>query len=310
MSYITSIFAISETYNLAEKTCQIKDAIISRDFIIIRTTNINITEEENTAVPLNPSRPSGAKSMPVPKIVVANINISGEKYMLEHPVFINFYHNTNVVNLFDKSHHNILQNVVSDLAAIKHFASNKWTQFYCEIYNYKFNSAYQELHQIMPNIKLVIDDILECGIFETDYIDKLNASKKYVNRNSLLHNLYNQYRPKYDSHLREIQKIQSDMDALQKARDDLKAANAEKLQLQKEIQKIKIDTDALQKAKDDLKASKAANVELQQEIQRIKNEHVMLKAIEEEEFKTMVNAEIKKIWETIALMQYKASSNF
>lgn len=290
MSYITSIFAISETYNLAEKTCQIKDAIISRDFIIIRTTNINITEEENTAVPLNPSHPSGAKSMPVvvQKREVVNINISGEKYMLEHPVFINFYHNTNVVNLCHgtigpplRTGANILQDVFSELALIKHFASNKWTQFYCEIYNLKFSIAPSPPTNTspIPNIKLVIDDILECGIFEADYIDKLNASKKYVNRNSLLHNLYNQYRPKYDSHLREIQKIKNDTDTLQKARDDLKAA-------------------------------KVANAELQQEIQRITNEHVMLKAIEEEEFKTMVNAEIKKIWETIALMQYKTSSNF
>jgi hypothetical protein len=285
MSYTTSIFAISETYNLAEKTCQIKDAIISQNFIIIRTTNINITEEENTAVPTNLSRPSGIKSMPVSKKVVANIHISGEKYMLEHPVFINFYHNTNVVNLYHgtigsplRNGTNILQDVFSELALIKHFASNKWSQFYCEIYNLNFSIASSPPTNIspIPNIKLAIDDIVECGIFETDYIDKLNASKKYVNRNSPLHNLYNQYRPKYDLHLR---KIQSDMDELQKARDDLKA-------------------------------SKAANVELQQEIQRIKNEHVMLKAIEEEEFKTMVNAEIKKIWETIALMQYKTSTHF
>jgi hypothetical protein len=287
MSYNTSIFAISETYNLAEKTCQIKDAIISRNFIIIRTTNINIAEEENTAVPLNSSRPSGIKSMPVQKREMANINISGEKYMLEHPVFINFYHNTNVVNLchgaIGRPLHtgaNILQDIVSELALIKHFASNKWTQFCYEIYNLNFSTVPNPTNSSpIPNIKLIIDDIVKCGIFETDYIDKLNASKKYVNRNTPLHNLYNQYRPKYDSHLREIQKKQSDTDALQNARDDLKAA-------------------------------KAANAELQQEIQRIKNEHVMLKAIEEEEFKTMVTAEIKKIWEAIALMQYKASSNF
>lgn len=277
MSYTTSIFAISETYNLAQKTCQIKDAIISRDFIIIRTTNINITEEENTAVPVDPFVLSRSPQVASQK-KVTNINISGEKYMLEHPVFINFYHNTNVVNLFDKSHCNILQNVVSDLAAIKHFASNKWIQFYCEIYNYKFKSAYQEL-QIMPNIKLTIDDIVECGIFETDYIDKLNASKKYVNRSSPLYNLYNQYKPKYDTHLRELQRIKNDTNALQKARDDLKIANTEKAQLQ-------------------------------QELQRIKNEHAMSKVIERQEFETRVNAEIQKIWETIALMQYKASSHF
>lgn len=270
MSYTTSIFAISETYNLAEKTCQIKDAIISRDFIIIRTTNIHITEEK-TAVLTNP--------IPVVPKKIANINISGEKYMLEHPVFINFYHNTNVVNLFSNNIGSILNDVVSDLALIKHFASNKWTQFYCEIYNYKFNPVHQEWHQIMPNIKLTIDDIVECGVFETDYIDKLDASKKYINRRGPLHNLYKQYRPKYDIHLREIQKIQSDMDAFTKARDDLKIANAK-------------------------------NAQLQQEIQKIQSEHAMSKVIEKEEFETTVNAEIKKIWETIAIMQYKASSHF
>ena len=295
MSYTTSIFAISETYNLAEKTCQIKDAIISRDFIIIRTTNINITEKENTAVQLNPavrlnpamrlnpSHPSEIKSMP--KIEVANINISGEKYMLEYPVFINFYCNTNVVTLTHGNNHppkHIFNNVISELALITHFASNKLYLFYCEIYNKKIStevSSNSLLNAFMPNIKLTIDDIAECGIFETDYIDKLNALKKYINRGSSLHNLYNLYRPKYGTHLREIQKIQSDMDAFTKVKDDLKIANAERAQLQQEIQKIK-------------------------------NEHVMLKAIEKEEFETTVNAEIKKIWETIALMQYKASSHF
>lgn len=289
MSYSTSIFAISETYDLVKRTCQIKDAIICRDYIIIRTTNIHITEEENTAVLLDSICPSGSLKAQVqlPKRIVANINISGEKYMLEHPVFINFYHNTNVINLCHSNSLslNIFRDVISDLALITHFASNK-LYFFCNIFNTnpRFDDpkkllANSVLIASMPNIKLTIDDIVECGIFETDYINKLDASKIYINRNKPLYNLYNKYRPRYDAYLIEMQKIKNDADAFKKAKDDLKIANAE-------------------------------NAQLKQEIQKIKNDHVILKAIEKEKFETTVNAEIKKIWETIALMQYKSSSHF
>jgi hypothetical protein len=179
MSYI-GLFPLNEYYNIDKEFCQIKDVIISTNFIIIRTIDIIIKDEglfqKGIDRTKNPPKPI------VRQCKKAYFSISGEKYMLNNHIFKyfqtrGFFNNNNI-----PSHHTI-NNI---LVQTRYFAANGWKDFHHKIYDFNELTKIQNI-DFSFNIKLEM--VVDCGIFEIHYEDKDNS----------LYLLYKEYEKIYNN---------------------------------------------------------------------------------------------------------------
>jgi hypothetical protein len=171
-----AVFPFSENYNLADKSCEIKDCIITNDDkLIIRTTNINITFIEEDYI-------DSAKK-PAKRIKkTIDMIISGEQYVLDKNVF------KYIINIGCYSPSNYNQH-------------NFRIQGCTSIFSGDLNCFPNTNGAKIPNPSYTINDITDCGFFE-DYMQKLDNSKIKVNYNRSISVLYRNYGQKYDANIR------------------------------------------------------------------------------------------------------------
>jgi hypothetical protein len=276
MSSVIAVFPYQEFYNLKDGICKIIDIIITKDNqLIIRTT-----EFYRKIITSDPS-----------------VKITGDVYILNKNVFQIILKNGGIYSErynctsfapFRCSTGRICSSVLGTAPIIsKHWESfsdrsNNFDMFNNEqVRASNVNNLYSISHQPNNNSVIsldnyIIDDMVDCGSFEDNYINKLDSAKGYINRSSVITRLYKKYKALYD-------KAQLEKDKNDEIKYLLEIQYAENERLKKELKMMEEKYDSLVVDNELKIANKQSNETAN---------------------------EIKKIWEAIALLQLSSNSNF
>lgn len=275
MSSVIAVFPYQEFYNLKDGICKIIDIIITKDNqLIIRTT-----EYYKEIITSEPS-----------------LKITGDVYILNKNVFQIILENSGIYSEryncssfapFRCSTGRTCSSVLGTAPILsKHWESfsdrsNNFDMFNNEqVRASNVNNLYSISHQPYNGAILldnyIIDDMVDCGSFEDNYINKLDSAKGYINKNDCITGLYKKYEALYD-------KAKLEKDKNDEIKYLLEIQYAENERLKKELKMMEEKYDSLVVDNELKIANKQSNENTN---------------------------EIKKIWEAIALLQLSSNSNF
>lgn len=307
-----AVIPLSENYNVANKSCEIKDVIITTDDkLIIRTTNITITFIEEDYIDHTNKTAKRIKN-------TIDIIISGEQYLLDKNVF------KYIINIgcYSPSNYNQHTFDIKDCTSIlgnTYMISKNLNSFYDKIFEFNifntcpntYHNPNGKVHAKIPNPSYTINDIIDCGVFEVDYIQKLDDAKRKVNYNSAISSLYRNYEQRYDADIRAKETHAKQIEE----KDTL-------IKQQIEAKDTQITTMKETHAKQ-IEAKDTQNIQLQETINQLRkelsdcklNEKATIAKIQEDEFDKKIqpiNEELKQLWVAIVSMQSckSCSGNF